>query len=125
MEGRPRLRYRKDTSPTAHSVRQSADTTKLNFSFGAGTKSLLRNRSRDRVAAVAAGAHMKLIGPCAMILSGRCFAPSGPRPTCARSNLLASPIVTRLLAGDHDDAAYGVMGPTGVAGLLLESNCRA
>ena len=39
-----------------------------------------------------------------------------PRPTCARSNLLASPIVTRLLAGgiaprDHDDAAYGVMGP--------------
>jgi hypothetical protein len=40
------------------------------------------------------------------------------------------PIVTRLLAGgiaprDHDDAAYGVMGPTGVAGLLLESNCRA
>jgi alkylation response protein AidB-like acyl-CoA dehydrogenase len=22
-------------------------------------------------------------------------------------------------------AAYGVMGPTGVAGLLLESNCRA
>jgi hypothetical protein len=60
-----------------------------------------------------------------MILSGRCFAPSGPRPTCARSNLLASPIVTRLLAGaiaprDHDDAAYRVMGPTGVAGLLLE-----
>jgi hypothetical protein len=82
------------------------------------------------VTGLAAGAHMKLIGPCAMILSGRCFAPSGPRPTCARSNLLASPMVTQLLAGgiaprDHDDAAYGVMGPTGVAGLLLESNCRA
>jgi hypothetical protein len=51
-----------------------------------------------------------------MILSGRCFAPSGPRPTCARFNLLASPIVTQLLAGgiaprDHDDAAYRVMGP--------------
>jgi hypothetical protein len=73
---------------------------------------------------------MRCISGCAMILSGRCFAPSGPRPTWARSNLLASPIVTRLLTGgiaprDHDDAAYGVMGPTGVAGLLLESNCRA
>ena len=48
----------------------------------------------------------------------------------ARSNRLASTMVTRLLAGgiaprDHDDAAYGVMGPIGVAGLLLESNCRA
>jgi putative ABC transport system substrate-binding protein len=29
----------------------------------AGTKSLLRKRSRDRLAAVAAGAHIKLIGP--------------------------------------------------------------
>jgi hypothetical protein len=61
-----------------------------------------------------------------MMLSGRCFAPSGPRPTCARSNLLASPIVARLLAGgiaprDHDDAAHGVMSPTGIAGLLLEA----
>jgi hypothetical protein len=44
------------------------------------------------------------------------------RASHLRSNLLASTIVTRLLAGDHDDAAYGVMGPTGVFKLtcLLE-----
>jgi hypothetical protein len=35
--------------------------------------------------------------------------------------LLAGGIAPR----DHDDAAYGVMGPIGVAGLLLESTCRA
>jgi hypothetical protein len=34
--------------------------------------------------------------------------------------LLAAGIAPR----DYDDAAYGVMGPIGVAGLLLESNCR-
>lgn len=34
-------------------------------------------------------------------------------------------IVRLASMADHDDAAYGVMGLTGVAGLLLESNCRA
>ena len=35
--------------------------------------------------------------------------------------LLAGGIAPR----DYGDAAYGVMGPIGVAWVLLESNCRA